>query len=177
MTPAVEVALQMDDLVAFNQYYFWNSPATRRVKLYTRWGLPLAWLLIIVLFALVHWAVILIVSLFFCSLWMFRYPRFMNESVRMRVPKAYRDMQQKSLFLSKTVSLHPEYLHEYGVSGEERTNWMYVEKVVKTDQMILIFTGPTRANIIPRRCFPTQEAYEAFFHEAESLRERNAEHA
>ena len=115
-----------------------------------------------------------LVSALFASLWYYFYPTWLRSIMRRQAKKLYAEGRNSGTIGKHAITLHAENLTEQSDAGQATFKWETIEKVVKTDDFILIYTSSLQAHVIPRRSFATVESYNAFFNEANTLRLRSA---
>ena len=92
------------------------------------------------------------------------YSFWRRRSRRMRSP------EPGGIFLgSHTFSLTPEGFEDHGALSYSLTKWPAVRAIEETPEHVFVFVDKTAAHIMPKRCFPQSEEYQAFLRE---LRER-----
>jgi hypothetical protein len=168
MATEIEVEFTLEDLIAFNEYHFLKSGRKRNVII--RFGLPLAWLAITLPFTKGSLIAIIVVNLFLVCSWVFFYPSMVRDVIGIVLRKRVRKGKGSLMFGKHIYSLLPDCLLQVGDFGESRIKWDHIEKVIRNDDFITIFVGASEGFVIPRRCFATQEAFDTFFREAESLK-------
>lgn len=79
--------------------------------------------------------------------------------------------KNKGLVGRHILTLSPAGLTDTSDTGETTTNWASVEKIVRTDQRILIYNSAIGAFVIPVRAFENKEQIEEFIQNVENYRE------
>jgi hypothetical protein len=114
-------------------------------------------------------AAMIAVAALFDTWWFFVYPSTVLSSAKKQTRKLYAEGKNLCSIGRRKMTLSPEYLTVQTDVGQGTTPWRGVEKILQTDDYIFIFLGAVNAHLVPRRCFPTVESFNAFFEAARSF--------
>ena len=56
-----------------------------------------------------------------------------------------------------TTEITPEYLRQQDATGETKTRWNGIHKVVETATHIVLWVSPSAAYVVPKRAFDSEE--------------------
>lgn len=155
----IEYELNIDDLVAFNLYYFTHSsPIKRRMKIrkLVYFGTALIILLLAIYITITRSLSSAIVGYVLCilTLAVFYYTTF-NMPKRIRKELARRYEKGRSDVIGKhEFSITQEDIKDSTETGEQVIRWDVIEDIVETDKyLFILFHGLAEAYIIPKRAF------------------------
>ncbi len=57
----------------------------------------------------------------------------------------------------RTIEITPDYLRHQGASGEVKTRWKGIQKIVETATHIFFWVSPNEAHVVPKRAFANVE--------------------
>jgi hypothetical protein len=141
----------MEDMVAFNQYYFENSSCLRRQRIIAIAIFSTIYLGIGVVQTLVRDSVIpllvwMVVAVVF-SLWYYRASKKVNPK---RIARLYSEEKNKGTFCEHKLKILPEGIRETTDVGEQMITFAGIERIETTDTHAFIFIGTMQAHVIPR---------------------------
>ena len=177
----VEYELTGEDLRAFNLYHQAHSPTARRQYLFS-WFFPAAvWLLVCTgIWYLadqkrgVPLQTFLDLLPLFCGVpvYLIYFPWAHRRNLRKIIDGMIHEGKNRRLFCRHRVSISPEVVAESGDFGESSTRWPAVERVVANREYAFLYLNALAAIVVPRRAFPTEQAFEEFVKTATGYREK-----
>jgi hypothetical protein len=165
MNPGTSVRFDFtqDDFIAFNLYHHAHSPATRSIKAR------------MIFFILAIGAVSLAIKLLRPQshdvLWGFAlgsvigaliFPWSFRRSLRRNVGKMLSEGKNKNLLGPREIVLSPAELRSTGSMGAATTAWPAVERIVKGDDVLYLYTTSMSAVVVPRRAFASDAEFALF---------------
>ncbi|MEW6533200.1 MAG: YcxB family protein [Thermodesulfobacteriota bacterium] len=159
----LEYEVTLDDLVEFNLYHFDHSRTFLRRRYLNRYGLPAMVVLALVIVTYPPTGGTFVSGFMTAGLWIAIWPRIERRATRKHITKFYREGQNKALLGKHMLQLLPDTIVETTDHGETSVSWDAVEKIVKAGDKIYVYINAVTAFVVPRRAFPTEEAFNEFF--------------
>jgi hypothetical protein len=173
----VKCDLNVEDAIAWNNYYLDNSPQWKKNwKLIRFVFMPI----MAVCFAL---GVIYLIMAINKNLWStfvaggigiiigavglvyyMLYPKTLKRKIRKTAVKAY--SYQNSLIGAHKYTVSAEGIHD---NADALVKWSAVEDIVQNDTHVFILVNPKKALIIPKRAFPDTAAVDRFIQDAKAI--------
>ena len=166
-----EFELTKEDLTAFNLYHHVHSPTARQHYLRS-WLFPaFVWLLICT--AIWYLAdqkrgnplqtFLDLLPLFSgVPVYLAYFPWAYRRKLKKIVDGMVGEGRNRDLFSQHRVTVSPESITNVGKFGQSSTSWPAVERVALHADYAFIYTSALAAIVVPRRAFPTSEAFEQF---------------
>jgi hypothetical protein len=143
--------VSMEDVLAFNQYFYRHSSTVRRSKLMILIGVP------IILMALATYHGIRdhswgppITMLILCPILVGFLRWSFERNIKKTTLRIYRERPTKGLIGEHVLGIDDTGVTESTVFGEQLTRWEGVERIVTTDDHAFIFVGAIMAHVVPR---------------------------
>jgi hypothetical protein len=159
-------------------YHGANSPAIRKTILVQRFVGPVIFLAMPFLFRLLNpkpfWFFLtgyIIASL----LWIIFYPSYFKRHIRTGITKMLKEGNNTGIVGPQTLTVGPVDIIETNESKEVKSKWSSVQKVVRTEINILIYTSSVGAIIIPIRSFDNERKADEFFQMAQNYQKGKKE--
>ncbi len=176
---SVSFDLTKDDLTFFNLYHCAKSPTARRQFRRSLLLPPTIWL--VLWFTLVFFAGRedgswlqksrnLLPLMLFPPLYVAWLPWAHRRAIRRAIDGMIGEGDNRRLFGQRTVTATPAYISDSGAHGSSSTAWSAVERVVRLDEAILVYTSALSAEVIPRRAFLSAIAFDSFASALEEMR-------
>jgi hypothetical protein len=168
----IEYELNIDDLVAYNMYYYTRSPQIKR-RMKIRKVIYFGTALIILFFAIyititrsLSWPIISIAFGYVLFILLVAIYNFNKSMIQKRIRKELtrRYGQDRNDVIGKhEFSITQEEIKDSTEMGEQMTRWDVIEDVVETDKYLFILLhGLAEAYIIPKRAFADEAGFTQF---------------
>ena len=153
----IEYELNIDDLVAFNLYYYKHSPQIRQ-RMKTRMILYLGIALFMLALAIYStiaksWSSAIIgyvVSVVITGLYYFSTSNI-ESRVRKELVRRYGE-GRNDVIGKHTLSVTQDEIRDITEMAEQKTHWNVIEDIVETEQYLyILFTGSAEAYVIPKK--------------------------
>jgi hypothetical protein len=165
MTTA-EYEITKDDIIGFNLYHSRHSPAVRRQYL-RAWLIPaLIWLI-----KLLRTFLDLLPLFSAIPLYLLYFPWAYHRRLRKMVGGMVGEGQNRGYSGRRRTTISPEGITESGEFGEHRTVWRAVERLVRVNGNLYVYTNAVSAVIVPRRAFENPSDFDAFTDSASKYHE------
>ena len=172
----IEYELNIDDLVAYNIYYFTNSPRIKRRMMVSK-AIYLGGVLIIIILAItflfigrLSWLFIGFAAGYVIFVLLAANYHFKKSNIEKRIRKELtrRYGQGRNDIIGKHgLSITKEALKDSTEMDEHMIRWDVMEDVAETDQhLFIILHGLAEACIIPKRVFADEVGFQQFKKEA-----------
>ena len=174
----VEYSLDMEDLLAFNQYLNSQSPSLRRVHLMRRLTLAIA-LAVLWVFLCVELGgdigpgacVILGLLLGLVNVvFFFLYPVRFRQRTRRLVERMYMEGQNLGLFTRRRMTITPETVTDATEVSVRTMKWVAVEKIAVDQRHAYFYVSAASAFILPKAAFATEEEFQEFVETSQGYR-------
>ena len=172
----IEYEVNIDDLVAFNLYYYSHSPQIKR-QMKTRQVIYLGTALLALIFAIIFtitkpwsWHVIVFLYAYFIFV-LFAYIHVFKQSnmekrIRKELDRRY-GQGRNDIIGKHQLSITPVEIKDTTEMGEQTTCWEAIEEVVnEVHHYFLVIRGSSSAYIIPKRAFTSESHAEKFLEKA-----------
>lgn len=165
MEPVSQVRFEFtrEDFVAFNLYHHDHSPATRYQKrriilIFGALGV------ILPVIKLMHPEYHELLYIFGGTslLVAVTFPLNFRRGLRRNLDRLLSEGKNKGLLGPREVGLSPAEVRSTGTMGINTTAWPAVEKIVKHEDRLYIYTSSLSAVVIPRRAFESDAAFASF---------------
>lgn len=170
-----------DDLLDFNLYHAFNSPTLKKSLTTQRILIPVIYLGFGLLFTYIKG---------YKSIWFFLpafailsiimvllYPRRFKQRIKKSMIKFLKEGENTGIIGEQTLNISPENIIETNQFKETKSKWSSIQKVVKSEKSVLIYTSPVSGIIIPLRTFNSKEKADEFIHMVENfIKEAKQDH-
>lgn len=173
--------ITFDDVLDFNLHHAFNSPTLKKSLTTQRILIPVIYLGFGLLFTYIKG---------YKSIWFFLpafailsvimvllYPRRFKQRIKKSVIKMLKEGENTGIIGDQTLNISSEYILETNEFRETTFKWSSIQKIVKAERSILIYTSPVSAIIIPLRAFDSKEEADEFIRMVENfLKEAKQDH-
>ena len=141
----------VEDMVAFNMHHLAHSPASRRIRFWSTWGIALVIVLIGAVASLVQGSShsLVLVCAWAAVYLAFTIPYY-RWAVRRRIRKLVGEGENRSFLCRHTVRLTDEGLHAESEVSEGKILWAGIERIAENDDYLFIYTGAAIGLVIPK---------------------------
>lgn len=161
----IKYELTKDDFLEFNLYHAENSKTVKKTLNIQRYIIS-----IIFIFAAIVMSSYLDIPYSFTIpfylvvflIWVLFYPKYFKWHIKRNVSKMLDEGKNKGIIGEQSLSISNEGIISISEVGEMKNNWSSVEKIVKTDKIILIYISSISAYIIPIKAFNNEEEVNSF---------------
>lgn len=165
----INVNVNENDFIIFNEYYMKNSNQGKRSTLLSRLLLPAVFLVIIMicLVAKADFTVIILEVIIFSIttvVWELKIPAFIRNNIKRNIETVKND-GKLPYHENAEFEFNDEAIIETTPNSVLKIKYSDVLSVKSTDEYIYIFFGATQAFIIPRRCIGNEYDLEKFLKE------------
>ncbi len=178
-----ECEVTIDDGVAWNLYHFdTRSDIQKKLKINRYIWMPVMTLFFLagVFFIVMNffigtqlWFSILLIVLgaggFFYYLFL---PRIAKRGIGKQVDKMY-SQGKNTVIGNHKYQISQEGIHDISELDETTTRWDAIDSVVQTDEHLFIIVRPASAFIVPKRSFPSDDAFHQVFLDVKELCEES----
>lgn len=161
----LEYELIAQDYIDFNLYHLKYSGKIKNLLFIQRFIMPLIYFAMAFILARstnVPLWVWLIVSAAVYLLWVFVYPVRMEKNLSRKLSKALKQDKNTKLLGKHSIILNSEGITDTGNGGETKVKWSSILDFVNYKDHMFIFITESRAFIIPKRAFITEDALNSF---------------
>lgn len=169
----IHYELNKKDYIDFNMNHFSISPTLKRTIFLQRYIFSIIYLIIPFVLTTVsdipfgYWASIFGITYI---LWVVFYPRYFMKTVQRNIEKLMNEGHTKSMLGEHSLTLTDEGVIEKNNSGETKTNWSSIEKIVQTDEHLYIYIDSIKAYIVPIKAFKGESEKQYFLNEIRKYR-------
>ncbi|AFM24024.1 YcxB family protein [Desulfomonile tiedjei] len=165
-----------DDILAFNYYHFEHSPAARRDQYLMRYVIPITASVVLTLisgfYELVLWSTVFWLGVLL--VWILLFPKLYWWVLERQLRSFLREGQNRMMIGKRVFSLEADSVVETTESGQSKTKWNAVEKIVKNEDCIFIYNSSVTAYVVPRRAFESEDEFNRFFETAGKFKAQSA---
>jgi len=166
----VEYSLELEDLLAFNQYRNAHSPTFRRQQFTSRVGVLVALLGVwVLLFGMVGtilaprtWIACGLFIALVAAVFFFSFPALVRRRTRRLVGRMYMEGQNRGLFARRRLTITPETITDATEISVTTMKWVAVEKIAVDQRHVFFYVTATSAFILPKAALATEEEFEEF---------------
>lgn len=172
----LEYELTAQDYIDFNLYHLKYSGKIKNLLFIQRFVMPLIYFVLAFILARstnVPLWVWMIVSAAVYLLWVFVYPARMEKNLSKKLSKALKQEKNSKLLGRHSITLYGDGLTDTGNGGETRVKWSSIMDFVNYKEHLFIFINESRAFIIPKRAFASEDALNSFTSRVEKERAVN----
>lgn len=162
---SVEFDLDLNDVVAFNEYHAAHSPLLRRGLMMYRLVPAAIGFVAGAIMALSDWSEGIktaVLSVVVPGLWIAVAPWVYRRRIRQNVKKLYREGRNAAVFGRQTLAISASGFTRTASGAHSEARWDAVERVASTPGYLFIYTSAVTAHIVPRRAFPDDRSFDAF---------------
>jgi hypothetical protein len=171
----VEYSLELEDLLAFNDYRNAHSPTFGRQQLTVRLAVPIMlaglWVLLSgIVGGFVGPSVWIILGLLIGlvgAVFVFSYPALLRRRIRRLVQRLYMEGQNRGLFTRRRMTITPETVTDATEVSVTTMKWVAVERIVVDQRHAFFYTSAASAFILPKAAFETEEEFQEFVETAQ----------
>ncbi len=147
----IEYQINMEDVVAFNEYHFENSPSFQKnrriITIYAPIGIFLS---VSVVGIIEHSWIFPIVGAIAATIYAIQAPRSFQKKCRTLVKTSFQEGKNKGTIGKQKLEINDDGLYNTSDSGCQTTFWHAVERIEQTDTLGFIYIASNAAHIIPK---------------------------
>lgn len=147
----IEYQIDMEDIVAFNEYHFENSPSFQKnrriITIYTPIGMFLS---VSVVGIIEHSWIFPIVGAIFATIYAIQAPRSFQKKCRRLVKNSFHEGANIGTVGKQKLEINDDGLCNTSDSGCQTTFWHAVERIEQTNTHGFIYTASNAAHIFPK---------------------------
>jgi len=172
-TMKLEYELTAQDYIDFNLFHLNYSKRIRNLLFIQRFIMPLIYFALPFILArstnvpIWLW---LIVSAAIYILWVLVYPARMQKNLSKKLLKALKQDRNSKLLGKHSIIIDKGGLTDIGDGGETKVKWSSINEFVEAKDQLFIFISESKAIIIPRRSFQSEEILEIFTAKVKQMR-------
>ncbi len=170
----VEYSLELEDLLAFNQYHHAHSPAVRRQQFTPRVAVLIAlaavWVLSCAIVDPSAWIILGFFLGLVGAISYFSYPARVRRRSRRLVERMYMEGQNRGLFTRRRMTITPETITDATEISVTTIKWVAVEKIVVDQRHAYFYDSAASAFILPKAAFAAEEEFQEFVETAQGYR-------
>lgn len=161
----VNYELTAKDYIDFNLYHMKHSDKIKRLMFLQRFIIPLIYFILPFVLAkstnvpLWLW---MAASAAVYILWVYIFPKRMEKNISRKLSKALSQERNAKLLGKHSLAVTEEGISDIGTGGETNVKWNSIRNFIDSEEHFFIFISDTKAFIIPKRAFNTNEAIDIF---------------
>lgn len=168
----LEYEFNKQDYIDYNLYHIHNSPTLKKSLFIQRFIVPIIFLVFPLLLQFIgddipfwYWSVLFSITFI---LWIIFFPRIHEKTMIKRVSKLLNEGKNNNIFGKHMLSISDDGI--YGKTEASESKWKHVEKVVETENHILVYVSSISAIIVPKRAFSSNEQKGRFLDEVKRFK-------
>jgi hypothetical protein len=162
-----------EDAIKFNMYIFDTSPTIRaqhrRVRIVTTLIPPVLLIILAIATGITFNPTVIIILVLSAVAAFMIYKPFAKYYQEKTVDKLMNNESSKQFFTEKTLTLHPEQIQTIPEMGENKMSWKAIKDIKIVPEYAYLFIDTLNAVVIPKRVFPSGDAFDVFMQETNRL--------